>query len=98
MLLLEQGVRPLQGLEAFHLTRSRRLDRFRHRDAPAEDAVLGLFPPPRQHERVDLQGVGDGLDLHAFQLTEFDRLEFELQAVLSDLRRPETTRHGHLLC
>jgi hypothetical protein len=69
----------------------------RHRDATAEDAVARFFPPPRQHEGVNFQRVGHGLHFDALQLTELDRLKFELETVSLDFLRTHTTGHGHLL-
>src|SRR5438132_1022830 len=97
MLLLEQRVRPLQRLIALHRPSWGRPRRPRQRNPPAQDAVARFLPPPRQHERMNLQGVSHGLDLHALQLAQFHRLELEFQTVLTDFHWTDATGHGHLL-
>jgi len=95
MLLLEHRVLPLQCLQSLHLAGGRYLHRCGQRYAAPQHAVARFLPPPRQHERVDLQGVGHGLHFDAWQLTELHRLELELQTVPPDFRSTGS-RHGHL--
>src|SRR6187455_3235190 len=97
MLLSEQRVRSLQRLKPFHVTRRRHFHCLRPRYAPPQHAVSGFLPPPRQHERMNLEGVCDRLDLHALQLTEFHCLELELQAVPMNLLW-SGTGHGNTSC
>ena len=86
-------MRPVQYLEPLHVARRRSLERRRHHHAPAEHPVARFFPPPRQHERMNLEGVRHGLHLDALQLTQFHGLALELQAVLSNLHGTDTTWH-----
>jgi len=57
-----------------------------------QDAVPSFLPPPRQHERMDLEHLGNGLHLDAFQLAESHRLELELQTVSTDFRGTSSGR------
>ena len=82
MLLLELGVLPLEGLELGDLPcrpGGRGLPRL-----PAQPAVTRVLPPLGQHEGVDLERRGDGLDLDPPLLTQANRGQFELVAVLPD--------------
>ena len=93
MLLLQQRVRPLKRLQALELPHLRWLHR-RHSTRPSKMAVAHFFPPSRQHEGINIQGVGHSLDLDALQLTQFHRLALELQAVTMNflgLARPIDT-------
>jgi hypothetical protein len=56
---------PLQSLESPYLTGWRRLQRPRDPGPTAQSALSSLFPPSRQHERMDLESVGDRLDFDA---------------------------------
>ena len=80
MLLLQQRVRTLKRLQALELPHFRWLHRG-YPKQPPKIAVAHFFPPPRQHEGMNIQGVGHRLDLDALQLTQFHRLALELQAV-----------------
>lgn len=56
----------------------------RYRHTHLDQTLAHLLAPFRQHERVNLQGVGDVLNQHAINLGELDRLELELGGVLPD--------------
>src|SRR5688572_366699 len=95
MLLLQQRVRPLKRLQALELPHLRWLHRG-YPTRPPKIAVAHFFAPPRQHEGMNIQGVGHRLDLDALQLTQFHRLALELQAVT--MHFPWTgSSHRHLL-
>jgi hypothetical protein len=64
MLLLQQRVRTLKRLQALELSHLGWLHR-RFPTRPSELAVAHFFAPPRQHERMNIQGVGHGLHLDA---------------------------------
>src|SRR5262245_23735440 len=52
-----------------------------------------LLPPPRQHERVDVERVGDRLHLDPWPMTQLHRRALELDPVLLRLLR---ARSAHL--
>ena len=80
MLLLQQRMGLLERLELRDLARGTWW-RARRRP-PADEALPHILPPLRQHERMDLQRSGDGLHLQPRLLTEPDRRELKLVAVL----------------
>src|SRR5580765_1589643 len=95
MLLLQQRVRTLKRLQALELPHLRWLYR-RHPTRPSKIAVAHLLAPPRQHEGMNIQGVGHGLHFDALELTQFHRLALEFQAVT--MNSPGTgSSHRHLL-
>ena len=54
----------LQYLKALHFPRRRRLRHGRRQGyAATEHALARFLPPSGQHERMNLEGVGDGLHL-----------------------------------
>jgi hypothetical protein len=57
------------------------------RDGAPQFAVTSLLAPPRQHERVNAQRLGDVPDEDSRLLTELDGPELELGAVASDSSR-----------
>src|SRR5262245_49537052 len=77
----------LELLKLLDRVRRRYLHRLCHRDAATEDAITRFLPPPREHKGMNLEGLGDGLDLDAFQLTGLDPLQLELHAVTTDFPR-----------
>src|SRR5215471_5036378 len=52
-----------------------------------------LLPPARQHERVDVEGLGDGFHLNAWSVTQLHGRALELDPVLLRLLR---ARSAHL--
>jgi hypothetical protein len=62
MLLFELGIFPLERLELRNL--SRRTRRWCVGRPTAEPTILHVLPPLGQHEGMDLERGGDGLDLH----------------------------------
>jgi len=81
MLLLKQRMDPLQGLVAPDLMRRRSLEAFRDRGPSPQYAVSSFLSPPRQHERVNLEGVSHCAHFDALQLTELNSFELGLQTV-----------------
>src|SRR5437867_9668230 len=63
---------------------------------PAEDPVTHFLPPPRQHERMNVERGGHRLHLHPALPAEAHRGQLELRTVFLDLLRTGT-RHRHLL-
>ena len=92
MLLLEHRVFRCSACNRFTWLAGGTVTAFGNATRPRKYAVARFLPPPRQHERVNLQRVGHRLHLDARQLTELHSLEFELQAVLTDFHR--TQRRG----
>lgn len=84
MLLLEDGEAPFQRRDLGDV-RAQRLveDAF---NGTLEDALPDLAPPLREHERVDVEGVGDILYLDIGLLAEADGLQFEVELVPADFR------------
>ena len=75
-------MRGLERLELGNLTRRARRGR---RGQLAHDPPLAhITAPPGQHERVDLERAGHGLDLHPRLLAQADGAELERIAVLPD--------------
>ena len=92
MLLLEQGVLRLEPRE---LSQRALLTRLRSLNHPRLDpASAHLAAPLRQHERVDLERLGNVLHPHPIQLRQLHRLELELRAVAPQFAR--TLDRGHL--
>ena len=69
----------------------------RARRGSFEATLSRLLTPPRQHHRMDVEGLRDDLDLHARDLCEPHRAQLELQAVAGKPLATETGRHRHLL-
>jgi hypothetical protein len=67
MLLCELGVPPLEALQLRDLAGGPRRGRFRR--ATAQAAVLHILSPFGEHERMNLECRGDGLDLNPGLLT-----------------------------
>jgi|SRR5215467_7080949 len=84
MLFLEHRVIALEGLQGRELApRSRWQGPTPY---PALDhAVPDFLPPPREHEGMDVEGVGDGLDLDPRHMAELHSRQLELGAVAMDL-------------
>src|SRR2546422_11438278 len=93
MLLLQEGMGALERLESADLSRWWQL--YCRRPPSAQHSVAHLLPPPRQHERMNVECRGDRLHLHPPLTTQPHRREFELRTVfLNSLRTG--TRHIHL--
>src|SRR6266853_4068336 len=84
MLLLQERMGALEGLEPADLSRRGQLHR---PPLPAEDPVAHCLPPPRQHERVNVERRGHRLHLHPALPAEAHRGELELRTVFLDLLR-----------
>src|SRR5438093_11937229 len=88
----------LQGLQPANLAYELRFGRpGLHGGRWPQAALTELFPPPRQHERVNIERFRDGLDGDPWPPTQLDRGAFELLAVLTDFYRTDATGHRHLL-
>src|SRR4249919_3588324 len=88
MLLLELLMRALQGLQSPNLAlepsfRCPFLRRRRAREPPFAE----FLPPPRQHERVNIQRFSDRLDLNPRSPTQEHRGALERHPVLTRLLR-----------
>src|SRR5688572_18343157 len=83
---LEHRVLALERLELLDLARPPRFDRAALWPA-LEDAITHFLAPPRQHEGVDVEGVGDRLHLHPGHAAKLHRRELELHTVTVDLLR-----------
>lgn len=92
MLLAEHRVLTLEALQALDFPGAPPLH-----DAPPgsalEDPVPRFFPPTRQHEGVDVQRIGDRLDLHARHVAELHRRQLELDAIAVHLLRANRSAH-----
>ena len=86
MLLLEQCVAALQfgELPQLHGEAAIELDLGR---LAAQDAFAHLLAPAREHERMDVQGLGDLLDLDAGELAQANGAELELKTVAVNPRQ-----------
>src|SRR5881296_4160579 len=62
--------------------------------APAQHSVAHGLPPPRQHERMNVEGRGHRLHLHPPLTTQPHRSELELRTVFLNLLRTGP-RHRH---
>jgi hypothetical protein len=70
MLLAQQRVGALHRLQPPDLANRRlRQGRPRSSDGPTQYAIPCLFAPPRQHERVNVEGLGHCLHLDTWQVT-----------------------------
>lgn len=92
MLLAEHHVLALERLQAPDLAGAPPLDDAPPGSAP-EEPVARFLPPARQHEGVDVQRVGDRLDLHPEHATELHRRQLELDAVVVNLPRTDRSPH-----
>src|SRR2546426_3682182 len=92
MLLLQERMRALERLEPTDLPRRGHLHR---PPLPPEDPGAHFLPPPRQHERMNVERGGHRLHLHTTLPTEAHRGQLELGAVFLDFLRP-CARHRHL--
>src|SRR6266508_1641878 len=92
MLDLEHRVLALKGLEPVNLTAAPRRNLHALGSAP-EDAVAHLFPPARQHERMDVQRFGYGLHLYPWHPAELHGRQLELDAIAMHLLRPNRSTH-----
>jgi hypothetical protein len=86
MLLLQERVCLLERLQLRDLARG--AGRWRLPCPPSQSPVARILAPLREHERVDRQRGGDGLDLNPRLLTESDRRQLELITVLPDRAWP----------
>src|SRR5215813_2055639 len=59
-----------------------------------EDPLPRFLPPARQHEGMDVQRVGDRLDLHPWHPAEFHRRQLELHTVAMHLLRANRPAHS----
>src|SRR3989442_13528855 len=78
MLLLQERMRALERLEPTDPPRRGHLPR---PPLPAEDPGAHFLPPPRQHERMNVERGGHRLHLHTTLPTEAHRGQLELGAV-----------------
>jgi len=62
MLGLEHRMFPLEGLQPLDLTYTAGVD-LNSFGSPAQKTLAGFLPPARQHEGMDIQGLGHGLHL-----------------------------------
>jgi hypothetical protein len=87
VLFLQQRVLALKRLELLELPRRSRGDVYPSRTAP-EDAVAHFLAPARQHERMDVEGIGDGLHLDPRHVAQLHGRQFEFNAVAMNLLGP----------
>jgi hypothetical protein len=92
VLLLEQCVALLEigELPQLHGELAIELDLGR---LAAQSAFAYLLAPAREHERVDVEGLGDLLDLDTGKLAQANGAELELQTVAVNPRK--LLRAGH---
>src|SRR4029450_2300708 len=93
MLLPEYRVLALERLQSLDLTRTPPFHNTSPRSA-FEDPLPCFFPPPRQHEGVDVQRVGNRLDLHPRHPAELHRRQLEFHAVAMHLLRANRPAHS----
>ena len=74
MLLLQQRMRPLQRLQPLQLPGRGHPHRRGHRNATPQHPLPGFLTPLRQHEGMDLQGIGYVLPQDPVQLTQLHAL------------------------
>src|SRR6266568_821651 len=86
-------MRALELLEPADL--SRRGDMDRRSALPSQTPLTHGLPPPRQHERVNVERRGDRLHLHATLSTQAHSGELELRTVFLNLLRTGSW-HRHL--
>src|SRR5215470_3211468 len=84
MLFLEQRVIAFESLQSLELARRSRWQ-VPTPYPPRDLSVLEIRPPPREHEGMDVEGVGHGLDLDPRHMAELHSRQLELGAVAMDL-------------
>src|SRR5712692_5554760 len=92
MLLAEHRVLTLEGLQALDLTSTPPLDDASPGSALQEPAAR-LLSPAREHEGVNVQRVGDRLDLHPRHAAQLHGRQLELHTVALNLLRPDWSTH-----
>src|SRR5919197_2305860 len=92
MLLLQQRVLTLEDLQPLDLARRPRRTVDSLHSAP-EVPVTGLLPPAREHEGMDVQGIGDRLHLHPRHAAQLHGHQLELNNVVVHLPRTERSAH-----
>jgi hypothetical protein len=80
VLFLEHRVFAFEDLELLDLARCSRRD-VHPSSSPREHPVTHLLAPARQHEGMDVEGIGHGLHFHPWHVTQLHRREFEFNAV-----------------
>jgi hypothetical protein len=63
----------------------------------AEPAVADLLAPAREHEGMNVERLGDILDLDAGKVAKAHSLALEIVAIAMDLSRTLDPGHPHLL-
>jgi hypothetical protein len=83
MLLLQHAVFTLELLQSADLPCGSRLRSllFRIRGLRAKASLSELLPPSREHVRVDVQRLGNGLDLNPRTITQLHCRPLELEAI-----------------
>jgi hypothetical protein len=84
VLLLEHRVFAVEDLELLDLARRSRGEGHGS-GSTSDDAVAHLFAPPRQHEGMDVESIGHGLNLHARHAAQLHRRQLEFNAVAMHL-------------
>src|SRR6266568_1370382 len=92
MLLLQKRMGALERLEPSDLPWRGHLHRH---PLPAQDPIAHGLPPPRQHERMNVERCGHRLHLHPALPAEAHRGQLELRTVFLDLLRT-CAWHRHL--
>lgn len=59
----------------------------------ASQPVARFLPPARQHDRMNVERLGDRLNLDVGHATEFHRRQLELYAVAMHLLRTDRSAH-----
>src|SRR5438034_10468592 len=85
MLLLQKRMVATERLESADLPRRRQA--YHGHALPTQQAVPRLLPPPRQHERMNVERGGDRLHLHPTLPAEAHRSQLKLGTVFLDLLR-----------
>src|SRR6266571_8849860 len=93
MLLLQERMRALELLQPADLAWRGHVDR--GPALPPQPPLTHGLPPPREHERVNVERGGDRLDLHPPLPTQPHRGELELRTVFLNLLRTGSW-HRHL--
>src|SRR4030067_1938314 len=96
MFLLERGVLALDPGQLRHVALLAGLRR--HRRPGLDPAFARLLAPARQHERMNVQRLGDVLNLDAGELAELHRLELEFSGVAMNLPWTRCPGHHNPLC
>src|SRR5574341_1737457 len=91
MLLAEHRVLALERLQPLDLASRTRVDPPR---SPPQHPLARLFPPPREHERMDIQSVGHRLHLHPGHTAELHRRQLEVHTVAVNLLRASRSAHS----